>query len=422
MAHYAILSPPFAGHLVPILMIGHRLLEKGHRITLVSDERARSVSMLLGLEFVALPAVASSTIRRISWRRIRPIERVLRLSMRHNQRQAAIRWMADAPGLIASLGVDALIVEQYVVGGGSIAEYLGLPFATVSGSLDFQENPAYPPSYTPWAYSDALASRLRNQLGYRAMRWFMAPILSVINDWRRRHGLGFLHHHNEFFSRSAHIVQGCAEFDFPQPLVTWRHYGGCLTCDQSRPQVNFVWDRLDDRPLVFASFGTLYTRKNLPMLELVARVCAKLPVQLVLTRGKWNEGEGDLPNGMFDGDPIAVDFAPQLRLLERAALMVSHGGNNSTMEALAYGVPQIICPRSADQPGVAARAVRAGVALVHPFGNLSESRLRYSIERVLNEDAFRQRAQGLKHSLAATGGSQASATFIERALQLGFTR
>ena len=157
------------------------------------------------------------------------------------------------------------------------------------------------------------------------------------------------------------------------------------------------------------------------MLELLARVCAKSPVQLVLTRGNWKGEGGGAAAGVFAGDTIPVDFAPQLRLLERAVLMVNHGGNNSVMETLACGVPQIICPRSADQPGVAVRAVRAGVALVHPFGNLSERGLGYLIERVLNEDVFRLKAEGLKQSLAATGGSLGAASFIERALQVGRT-
>ena len=104
MTHYATLCPPFAGHLVPTMMIGRRLREKGHRVTLVSDERAKSMALLLGIGFLALPSIAPCPLRPAFWRGIRPIERLLQLAMRHNQCQAALRWLTDAPPLIASQG------------------------------------------------------------------------------------------------------------------------------------------------------------------------------------------------------------------------------------------------------------------------------------------------------------------------------
>ena len=85
-------------------------------------------------------------------------------------------------------------------------------------------------------------------------------------------------------------------------------------------------------------------------------------------------------------------------------------------EALSHGVPQVICPRAADQPGTAARAVRAGVALVHPFGNLSERALKYVIERILYEGDFQVRANALRQALQATGGTLGAARFIEQKL------
>ena len=419
MAHFAILSPPFAGHLIPTMMIGRRLRDKGHRVTLVSDVQASSIAKSLDVGFLPLPSSRPVAARRSLMRGIRPIERLFQLSMRQNQITAASHWLIDTPSRIARLGVDALIIEQYVTAGSSIAEFLGLPFATISASLDLREISTHPPGFTPWAYSNAWMAGLRNRLGYQSVRWFMAPIMTVINDWRSRHGLPSLRHYNEFFSPSAHIVQGCVEFDFPREPLLSRFYAGCLTCDTSRPQSSFPWDCLDDRPLVFASFGTISSKRNLPMLQMIARVCAKMPVQLVISRGNW-KGDSDSSKGVtFPDRTLVFDFAPQLPLLERAALMVNHGGNNSVIEALANGVPQVICPRSADQPGVAARALRAGVALIHPFGNFSESRLRLVMEQALSEDTFRWKANHLKQSLAKTGGSLGAASFIEKTLLPG---
>jgi UDP:flavonoid glycosyltransferase YjiC (YdhE family) len=56
---------------------------------------------------------------------------------------------------------------------------------------------------------------------------------------------------------------------------------------------------------------------------------------------------------------------PQTALLARAALAVTHGGNNSVTEALTCGVPMLVLPFSTDQFAGAAALERhgAGTAL-----------------------------------------------------------
>ena len=55
------------------------------------------------------------------------------------------------------------------------------------------------------------------------------------------------------------------------------------------------------------------------------------------------------------------DFLPQVALLERAALLVTHGGNNSVTEALTAGVPMVVLPFSTDQFAGAAAVEAAGL-------------------------------------------------------------
>ena len=54
------------------------------------------------------------------------------------------------------------------------------------------------------------------------------------------------------------------------------------------------------------------------------------------------------------GNAIVVNRAPQIEILKRAALCVTHGGLNTALESLAHGVPMVVIPVTNDQPGVAA--------------------------------------------------------------------
>ena len=122
------------------------------------------------------------------------------------------------------------------------------------------------------------------------------------------------------------------------------HYTGPFL-DEHVGEVPFPWQRLDGRPLVYVSLGTLRNRVA-SVFQAVATACATLDAQTVISLGAW---QGDAP--ALDLSPaITVPYAPQRALLKRAAVCVSHGGANTVFEALAAGVPQVILPITDDQP------------------------------------------------------------------------
>ncbi len=72
----------------------------------------------------------------------------------------------------------------------------------------------------------------------------------------------------------------------------------------------------------------------------------------------------DLP-----GKPLVVGNAPQLELLKRAEIVISHAGPNTVLETLMQGKPLLALPMALDQPAVATRLSALGVAEVLPVGN-----------------------------------------------------
>jgi UDP:flavonoid glycosyltransferase YjiC (YdhE family) len=93
----------------------------------------------------------------------------------------------------------------------------------------------------------------------------------------------------------------------------------------------FPWQRLDGRPLIYTSMGTLRNRLQ-KIFETIAEACAGLDAQLVLSLGSRD----DVPAGAFAGAPVVVPFAPQIDLLKRAALTITHAGLNTALESFAH--------------------------------------------------------------------------------------
>lgn len=114
---------------------------------------------------------------------------------------------------------------------------------------------------------------------------------------------------------------------------------------------DFPWHQLNGKPLIYASLGTIQNQQ-LDLFARIAEACSHLDAQLVIALGG-----GSNPNALpsLPGHPLVVGFAPQLALLQRAALTITHAGLNTVLESLRCGVPMVAIPIANDQPGVAAR-------------------------------------------------------------------
>jgi MGT family glycosyltransferase len=420
MAHFAILALPAAGHLYPVGSIGVELVRRGHEVTVISRDKAAPIVEQLQLRFRELKTdqVPWPLHVYLLWAALSPFGAGWYAGFRNSFAAVAQRVMEFVPPILKELAVDGVVVDQAIAGGGTAAQRAGLPFVTICTAPPWNEDPQQPPSFTAWPYEEGLRARLRNRLGYAGWRWFIRPARQVINRRRKAWGLRPFRRMDESYSSLAQISQLFPELDFPRSAMPdCFHYVGALSAQRQQPTHGFPWERLDGRPLIYASLGTIADPMNRPVYPRIAAACQGLPAQLVLVTGKWDDDEGgrettrDLP-----GDLLLVDFAPQLALLDRAAVFITHAGLNGTLEAISRGVPMVALPRSADQPGNAARIAWSGAGLCAPFHHGTPQELRGVIQRVLSEERFRRRAQELKQAMAAAGGAQRAAEIVEQAL------
>jgi zeaxanthin glucosyltransferase len=120
--------------------------------------------------------------------------------------------------------------------------------------------------------------------------------------------------------------------------------------------------------------------------------------------------------GQLPGNPIVVGFAPQLELLRRAKLCITHAGLNTSLESLSNGVPMVAIPITADQPGVAARIKWTGCGEIVESSNLNVMRLRRAVTSVLGDPKYAQNARRLQAAIQARGGAAEAAELVERSV------
>jgi zeaxanthin glucosyltransferase len=131
-------------------------------------------------------------------------------------------------------------------------------------------------------------------------------------------------------------------------------------------------------PVVYVSFGSFLSVRA-DVLAKVAAALRSLPVRVALAMGSADPAVvGDLPAGW-----LVREFLPQVALVERSSLVVTHGGNNSVTESLTAGVPMLVLPFSTDQFTGAAAIENAGLGLVLDPNTATVTALRVAIESLL---------------------------------------
>jgi MGT family glycosyltransferase len=414
-----ILSFSSPGHYYPLTALGRRLQSRGHEVVYfqVADLEPAIRAAGLGFRQIGREDFPPGSLRA----RVEELGKLkgsaaLRCALRGIRRESLMLF-GDAPAAIRGEGIDALIVDQIQPAGGTVAEHLGLPFVSVAAALPVNTDPSVPPVTHPWPHRVGAWARLRNRVGNAASEWAFSGMLRTINRQRRAWGLPAARGFNGTFSGLAQVAQLPAALELPgRRLPPGFHHTGPWTDAAGRAPVDFPWERLDpSRPLVYASMGTLQNGV-LRTFRVIAEACAGRGLQLVISLGG---GQGpELLEGL-PGDPVVVGYAPQLDLIRRSALTISHGGLNTALESLERGVPMVVLPVAYDQPGVGARVEWSGVGRSIPVGRLTVDRLRDAVRTVLGDPAYRARAGRLRASIEAADGLNRAADLIEAAFGTG---
>jgi len=413
MTHFGLICPSSTGHLHTMLPLGQELKRRGHRVTLLGILDAQAPTVAAGLEFLA---IGESDFPQGATRDL--FAQLGQLSGLKALRYT-ITWIAylaevylrDAPAVIQRAGINALLVDQASSAGGTIAQHLRIPFITVCSAVVLNRELAVPPFNTAWKYDPSWWGRLRNRFGYTLLTQAAKPIRKVINSYRRQWSLPPAQSPNDDYSQLAQISQQPAELEFPrQQLPTCFHFTGPYHYSGSRASVPFPYEQLTGQPLIYASLGTIQNRL-LWVFRMMAEACRGFDVQLVISLGGGHSRDllPDLP-----GHPVVVGYAPQLELLQKATLTISHAGMNTTLESLTNGVPIVAIPISNDQPGVAARIAWTGAGEVVPLGRVNVDRLRTAIKQVLTEDSYKKNAARLQEAIRRAGGVSRAADIIEQ--------
>jgi UDP:flavonoid glycosyltransferase YjiC (YdhE family) len=175
--------------------------------------------------------------------------------------------------------------------------------------------------------------------------------------------------------------------------------GSAVRTEAPDPEVD-AWVASGSAPVVYVSLGSFLSVRS-DVLARIATALRGLDVRVALASGSTDvEDLGPIPASW-----LVRRVLPQVTLLGRSAVMVSHGGNNSVTEALTAAVPSLVLPLSTDQFAGAAALEAAGYAEVLDPNAASPEEIGDAVLRLLGLDGTaRRRLDDLGAHLTATPG------------------
>jgi MGT family glycosyltransferase len=155
---------------------------------------------------------------------------------------------------------------------------------------------------------------------------------------------------------------------------------------------------LSDKALIYIALGTVFNqnlglyKKIISAIELLKGEKLSLKfenIDFLISAGIVFE---ELRKTEKSSNIHIMKSAPQLEILKRASLFVTHCGMNSMNETIYFGVPTVCIPLAEDQPMVAHRAVELGIGIYVDFVDMKPIVLKNAIRDVLENNCYREKA------------------------------
>jgi len=200
----------------------------------------------------------------------------------------------------------------------------------------------------------------------------------------------------------------------PNNAIPTQHHLRTTVFDRSGAEGAPAWFYPDlPRPVIYATFGTVTHFSAFPdLFQTTIAGLRDVAGTLIVTVGRDRDPAALGPQP----DHVRVErYVPQSLLFPHCDLVVVHyGGHNTTLAAVAEGLPQLIIPLGADQPANAQRCDELGLGVALWPADRAPAAIAAAARYVLAEPRFQRNAARLRQEMAALPGPAHAVELLEQ--------
>jgi MGT family glycosyltransferase len=234
---------------------------------------------------------------------------------------------------------------------------------------------------------------------------------SAFNEWVQQQGapalpeLEFIH---ESEAANLYVYPKEADYTDVRPLNdTWHRMDSSVReTDDNYQLPEKVRNRPEGSALIYLSLGSLGSA-DVALMKRLVDVLGKTPHRFIVSKGPQHD-EFELADNM-----VGAEFLPQTTIINQVDLVITHGGNNTTTESLHFGKPMIVLPLFWDQYDNAQRIHELGFGIRLDTYSFTDKEMLGALDTLLGDHDLRQKLATQGERIRARDGLSVGANVIE---------
>ena len=411
MSTFVFTSQPAMGHLNSLLTIAQQLKLKGHDIVFICSGPKNIEQNIINKGF--------STIR-IRDALSSPGFALLPLFSGYTETFIAFKlffgglyhYTKTISSILNELKPVAVISDFGFPAGGLAAELNNIPYVIVYSAGLYQKGDGIPPmgSGLPigedWGFkgklynfmTDLLTKNIDNTVLHIRKKLNLKPIEKGKWAWLSSPWLTLV------------LTDECIEAPRYPFLPTNFFIGPCFSGRDKEGKSDFPYEKFSpDKPKIYVSLGTVFNKKP-QVFNKIIKAFINEPYQLIISAGK---SFPFLTSKELPSNVLVFERVPQIEVIHKVDVVISHGGNNTVNETLAAGKPLLVTPVGGEQGDNAARIVYLGAGLRADLKKASCEEIKTKIKKLIEDSNFSKRAKEIALNLKKTDGTATAVKLIE---------
>lgn len=402
------------GSVAPALTVAAKLVARGHRVRVMSDECNRRDAEATGASFVSWTRAPNRADRDRASEALKDWQYEGPDGLRHVLEVIwagrALDYARDVIEELRREPADLVATSEHLLGVGAGCEAIGQTYCNLLVNVSIFPMAGVPPVGPGLAPARTEAERAMHAEITAFNIALFDHGLPHLNAARDALGLAPLDHLVDQVDRAgATLIATARAFDFAPDVLApgVRYVGPQLGAPLWVEPWTSPFAEDDARPLVLVGFSTTF-QNHVGVVQRVLDAAADLPIRLVVTRGgSIEEGELVLP-----ANARAVHSAPHDAVMREAAFVVTHGGHGTVARALSHQRPMLVIPHGRDQNDNAVRVVARGAGLSLP-PQAEAGEIRKALQRLIAEPGFAAAARSLGAAVAEEARNSAVCEALE---------
>ncbi|ADP31706.1 macrolide family glycosyltransferase [Bacillus atrophaeus] len=379
--HITIINIPAYGHVNPTLALVEKLCEKGHRVTYATTEEFAPAVQQAG----ARPLLYETTIS-VDPQQIKEL-------MEKNE--TPLMFLKESLGILPQLEElykddqpDLIVYDFIALAGKLLADKLQVPAVRLCSS--YAQNESF-------------------QMGTEEMLKQVKEAEAEFQAFLEQENLPAVSFEQLAIPEAFNIVFMPRSFQIKNETFDDRFCFIGPSLGKRSEQERLLLKEKGDRPLMLISLGTAFNAWP-EFYQMCMEAFGGSEWHVIMSVGKSIEPDslGDIPDNFTVRQRV-----PQLDVLTEADVFISHGGMNSTMEAMNEGVPLVVIPQMHEQELTAQRVEELGLGIYLPKEEVSVPRLQQAIGNIFSDKEIHSRVKDMQKDVKEAGGAEQGAAEIE---------